>query len=139
MKTTLHLSPDKPIQQIQDEFNNRYRFLKIDFYQKQHNPRLVARKKLIHSMPLKAAGLTIPGDLQVENEMTVGELERKFLSAFGLEVQLSRKSGNIWLETTMTDTWTLARQNSHGQEISNGIENNTASYDDYDLEKGLID
>jgi hypothetical protein len=37
---------------------------------------------------------------------------------FGVPVQILRKSGKIWLETTMTDHWTLLQQNQHGEEIS---------------------
>jgi hypothetical protein len=33
-------------------------------------------------------------------------------------VQVSRKSGTLWLETTMTDSWTLGQQNEHGRELS---------------------
>ena len=56
--------------------------------------------------------------MEVKNGMTVAELEGKFRNEYGLEVQVSRKSGLLWLETTMTDNWSLEKQNEHGRDIS---------------------
>ena len=50
--------------------------------------------------------------------MTVGELENIFKDQFGANVQVSRKSGSLWLETTLTDKWTLLQQNEQGKELS---------------------
>jgi hypothetical protein len=36
----------------------------------------------------------------------------------GLYVQVFRKSGKVWLETTATDNWSLYKQNEEGQELS---------------------
>ena len=35
------------------------------------------------------------------------ELEVVFEDVFGLHVQIFRKSGDIWLQTSSTDHWTL--------------------------------
>ena len=40
----------------------------------------------------------------------------KYISA--VQAQLFRRSGNLWLDTTITDLWTLQRQNEHVREIS---------------------
>ena len=74
------------------------------------------------------------GDIQINEEMKVIELEKLFKDKFKLAVQVFRKSGNLWLETTMTDNWTLAQQNNHGREISTGKNINTQT-DDYDLNR----
>jgi hypothetical protein len=50
--------------------------------------------------------------------MTVIELEKTFEEMLGLSVLVYRKSGKLWLETTMTDNWTLAQQNENGRQIS---------------------
>lgn len=76
------------------------------------------RIKLGHSILLGAAGIGEEGDLSVFDSMTVGQLEKSFLEKFGMLVQVSRKSGSVWLETTMTDSWTLKQQNDHGRELS---------------------
>jgi hypothetical protein len=50
--------------------------------------------------------------------MTVTELESRFNTIYGLSVQLFRKSGRAWLETTVTDGWTLEEQNNEGEALS---------------------
>jgi hypothetical protein len=48
----------------------------------------------------------------------VVELECLFEDQFGLFVQVFRRSGNLWLETTVTDSWSLQKQNEQGKELS---------------------
>jgi hypothetical protein len=54
--------------------------------------------------------------------MKVGELEHAFNVKFGLSAQVFRKSGEIWLQTTTTDTWTLAKQNEVAMEKTDANE-----------------
>jgi hypothetical protein len=60
-----------------------------------------------------------PGMLEISNSMTVSALESLFWKEFGLSVQIFRRSGHTWLETTATDSWTIEKQNKMGEEISN--------------------
>ena len=114
----LDINGDKTIREVQQRFNAQYPFLKLEFYKVQDSsPAIAGRKRLDHSARLKAAGLKKAGRFAIKEEMTVGELENAF-EQFGLQVQVSRKSGILWLETTMTDRWTLRKQNEHGREIS---------------------
>jgi len=46
--------------------------------------------------------------------MSVTEFEQYMQAVTGLEVQVHRRSGNVWLQTIDTDHWTLAEQNSRG-------------------------
>lgn len=46
----------------------------------------------------------------IEPHLTVSALEQKFKKEAGLNVQVFRKMGNIWIETTQTDGYTLQRQ-----------------------------
>jgi hypothetical protein len=50
--------------------------------------------------------------------MTVNELEQRFKSQFGLNIQVFRKHGKTWIETTVTDNWTLFKQNEEGKTLS---------------------
>lgn len=56
--------------------------------------------------------------ISFSDQTSVQELEKQMEEGFGLHVQVFRRSGNIWLETTVTDEWTLAFQNEQGQELS---------------------
>lgn len=51
-------------------------------------------------------------------DTTVSTIEQDLEVKFGLHAQVFRKSGNVWIETTLTDSWTLAHQNEEGQELS---------------------
>lgn len=56
--------------------------------------------------------------MEITPLMTVKELENKCEEQFGILVQVYRKSGNVWLETSMTDNWTIKQQNDQGSEIT---------------------
>lgn len=101
---------------LQAAFNREYPYLKLRFYRDAEAS--LARKGISESSTLKQAGLIKVGSVAVHDEMTVGELEQKLRKDFGLTAQVSRRSGRVWLETTMTDGWTLRQQNEHGRELS---------------------
>ena len=79
--------------------------------------------------------LSIPdADVEISEDMKVSDLEKLFKDNFKLAVQVFRKSGNLWLETTMTDNWTLLQQNNHVRELSTDKRGNDV-VDDYDLNR----
>lgn len=121
--TTIEISNDKSIDKIQKSFNESFPYLKIEFFTQPHEKGkptsakyLVSPKKTIGEFNVKDS----QGVLNVSETMTVFELEKMFEQNFGLHVQVFRKSGRIWLETTATDDWTLASQNEQGRELSEG-------------------
>ena len=115
----IQIRKSKEIGEVQKDFTNAYPFLKLEFY-RNTTGRLgsTIRQNLIKSVLLNEAGNHKEGDLELTDSMTVGQLEQSFYDKFGMMVQVSRKSGTIWLETTMTDNWTLKQQNEHGRELS---------------------
>ena len=119
MITYLKVRKDRLVSDIQAEFNGAFPFLKIEFYKKTGNiSGNAARQVISKSVPLSKAGLMREGILKIDDNMSVGELEHIFCDQYGTNVQVSRKSGSLWLETTMTDKWTLKQQNEHGRELS---------------------
>jgi hypothetical protein len=113
------LSNDKTLNEIQQSFTGKYPFLKLEFYKPNgDSPASIVKKHLPHSMSLRAAGLKQDGLVDINNNMTVSELEKILSQQFGLRAQVSRKSGIVWLETTMTDKWSLQKQNEHGRELT---------------------
>jgi hypothetical protein len=115
----IEVKENKTIAEVQDNFSQFYPFLKLDFY-KPPKGRLGSfiKLKLSKTDLLNAIGNQKEGGLVITDSMTVGQLEKSFYDRFGMTVQVSRKSGTIWLETTMTDSWTLKQQNEHGRELS---------------------
>lgn len=106
---------------IQEEFNNLFPYLKLEFFAKPHTKGGPSPKTFIkHSSETLGECRTTheSGDLSINPEMTVSDLEQRFADAYGLSVQVFRKSGKSWLETTVTDSWTLEEQNKQGEDLS---------------------
>ncbi|MFO0322871.1 MAG: hypothetical protein ACK504_10635, partial [Bacteroidota bacterium] len=56
--------------------------------------------------------------IEFEEEMLVSDLENQFAEKLKLYIQVFRKSGKSWLETTYTDSWSLKKQNQEGVDLS---------------------
>ncbi len=133
----LHITPNSLISDIQKEFNSVFPFLKLEFFNNRSYARadFSARKMITPHRRICEIQLAITdGDIEFSGEMKVAELENHFKEQFNLAVQVFRRSGNLWLETTMTDSWTLQQQNNHGKEITNG-KTIVPGPDDYDLNR----
>ena len=128
---------DRLIKEIQQEFTNEYPFLKLEFFRAGpvRLDRYPAQNLIVMYKELRHAWINKKeeGILNVTDTMTVFELENQLMDRFGLAVQVFRKSGKIWLETTRTDSWTLRQQNDHGMEISR--DEPIKKTDDYDLHR----
>ncbi len=109
----------KKLSDIQTEFCKRFPYLKIEFYNHTHAVGEGSRKENTIDAHLSIEEVQIKkalGVLKINGLMTVAELEGGFANTFGLSVQVFRKSGSIWLQTTVTDHWTLAEQNQKAME-----------------------
>jgi hypothetical protein len=103
---------------IQHAFNKQFPFLRLEFYKTPHDTgegsadreRLNQEKKL--SDVTKAA---VVRDLSFDKHMQVRNLESMLSTELGLYTQVFRKSGNLWLQTTATDSWTLEQANQKGR------------------------
>jgi hypothetical protein len=136
----LSIHGDRLISDVQKEFNSAYPFLKLEFFrngqEKQNMYSAIQRISQHHKLKDCWKVKKDNGFVDVDESMTVLELENAFMDEFGLSVQVFRKSGNIWLETTMTDHWTLKRQSDHGREISMGNKNTHLRYgEDFDMNR----
>jgi hypothetical protein len=107
---------------IQKEFSALFPFLKLEFFAKSSKPGGGASTKLVKE-PSKTLGdcrtIHNTGELTITPNMTVKSLEQNFRDIYGLTVQVLRKSGKAWLETTVTDGWSLKEQNEQGAALSN--------------------
>lgn len=118
----LGIYAERKISEVQEEFSRQFPYLKIEFFKNGQTQRdrypahlIISRENLLKTAWWKNKR---EGLIDVLDNMTVAELENTFMDDYGLIVQVFRRSGNLWLETTMTDGWTLHQQNEHGKEIS---------------------
>jgi hypothetical protein len=121
----LQISGNKKLVDVAEEFQNFFPYLKLTFYPKSSST--IEKGKRI---PLAANTLLsdVSGEIQdgyidLSNAMSVKQLEKNFSEKCLLNVQVQRRSGNVWLETTITDNWSLEHQNDHGREITLNINN----------------
>ena len=133
----IEIASSRLVSEIQKEFSDQFPFLKIEFF-RSSTPRMSkwnAANRVSPTLTIsKCQVQRKEGDIHFTEETKVEELERLFQKDFNLNVQVFRRSGNIWLETTMTDKWTLKQQNDHGKEISHGVGSATEpSAPDYEL------
>lgn len=129
---SLEIDADQNIQKIQNEFNSFFPFLRIEFIRDTIKKGSRDSKNLIITTNEKIGkiqSINKSGKISFRNDTTVNKLEEEFLKEFGLNVQVYRKSGSIWLVTTSTDEWTLKQQNDEGKSIANQL--NPGSEGDY--------
>ncbi len=48
--------------------------------------------------------------IEIQKNETVGDVEGKFRDHLGLNIQVFRKAGTLWIETVNTDHWTIEQQ-----------------------------
>ncbi len=114
----MNILDSKKITEIQQEFNTKFNNLKIEFYTSGHEEG-EGSKDSERINPNETIGnvrqIQKTGDLSINGHLKVSTLEQRFLEDYGLNVQVFRRSGSIWLQTTSTDSWTLTEQNEHGK------------------------
>src|SRR4051812_25809883 len=108
----LYINEDTRIGKIKVDFNVQYPFLKIDFLKGSvHNKNRADELE-------KLNGENSAGNIDINKKRTVAELKRDFKEKYGLTAEVFRKSGNVWIETSLTEDWTLEQQNSEAELIS---------------------
>ncbi len=115
----IDVSENITIDDLQKSFEEQFQFLKLMFFKKPHVAKEGSAKKDILNGGTKLTSIISKnGNVTFDENTTVTELEELFKEKFGLNVQVFRKSGKSWIETTVTDNWTLKKQNEQGKELS---------------------
>jgi len=117
----IHIDDGRKLNDIKIEFSEKYSFLKIEFFKKAHAEGDGSPKSELIEDDVTVGEISSvhnDGDIVIIGEMKVAELEEQFESFYGIHIQIFRKSGKIWLETSVTDQWSLNEQNSTGKEMS---------------------
>jgi len=116
----LHIQNGTTIKDLQKQFNGLYPFLQLDFYKAAAADSRYVKKAEKLSPELEIKPITFahePVSVSLEQKITVAELVKSFQD-LGLLAQVCRKSGNHWVETSLTGDWTLERQNTEAMLIN---------------------
>lgn len=121
----MFIADEKTLRQVKQEFQEKFRWLKLEFYSRAHEPGQGSLEKhhLDDSLTVgEARSVTAEGEMSIHGNLKVSSLEQEFQDRYGLNVQVFRRSGEVWLQTTSTDSWTLNDQNEKGAEASGSSE-----------------
>ena len=97
--------------EVQEEFNKIFPYLKITSSFAGNSS-----KKLC--LAGKNNGIKVDGDIAFfvcSDDTTVVDIVNQFKGVFNLQVKVLRKSDSHWIETLLTDSWTLEKQNTAGK------------------------
>ena len=110
------IEAEKPFKKIQEKFNDIFPYLKIEDLRMTNTSIVGSLGKLSLCNKSKLEkGSTDKVFIIINNLTTVADLVNQFCENFNLPVRVLRKSNNHWIETSLTEHWTLERQNMAGK------------------------
>jgi len=115
----LFIEKETLVEDIKKIFVSCYPFLKIELYKKPFGDNYIIKKQPLASGAGLAKFIHVPDKttIDINNNITVEGLENQF-EDIGLVAEVFRRSGKVWVETTLTNNWTLDQQNLEGEEMS---------------------
>ena len=113
------ITDTETLEEIQTRFTSHFPYLKLEFYNREHeegegnsnDAKLEVSKRLSEIRSVHNTG-----ELSIHGNQKVSTLEQAFHDHYGLNAQVFRKSGEVCLQTTATDSWTLSEQNQTAEE-----------------------
>jgi DNA-binding FadR family transcriptional regulator len=105
---------------VKKQFNQHFPFLKLECFSQAHAESTGTAKKamLDGNTPLNTLNLKQYGTFTFSESNSVNAFEQSLAKDFGLHVHVFRHSGNVFIETTATDDWTLMAQNNEAKASS---------------------
>lgn len=110
----MRISDQITIGELQEEFSTLFPGLKIEFYKTKHQHYMPSPKNELLDALSKIGDIRkvhTEGLLNICPLMRVVDFEDEMKKIYGLNIQVFRKSIDIWLQTSSTDDWSLAKQN----------------------------
>lgn len=120
----LRIDRNTRLKDIQTAFTGVFAFLKLEFFRNPHQLHQASPKKDMRSYEepaLSADKRHTVAEIEFDGRWKVSEVEDLFFREAGLFAQVFRRSGNVWIETSLTDDWTLEQQNREGESLSAAI------------------
>ena len=107
---------------FQEEFNAAFPYLRIDFFITSKMTSSGVKTQKITEKNDRTFGEIRKKDststIEITPETIVSDLENQIENEYSISAQIYRSSGRMWLETTLTDSWTLEEQNKQGESLS---------------------
>jgi hypothetical protein len=119
------INNNKTLKELKKEFTSKFPHLSIEFYNTSHQPNQGNSKANILDENLTfgdVRNIHTEGEMTIDGHLKTSTFEQVFKNTFGVNVQVFRKAGDIWLQTTITDHWTLAEQERAALEYEQKVE-----------------
>ena len=115
LKIDKHIS----VGDFQKEFNAIFPFLKIEFFRPAF-PEEGSNYKTASFLTSRdqIANNTNSKTISIDSMTTVAQLKKLLSEKLGLLPLIYRKSGSMWIETSLTEDWSLERQNHEAEQMN---------------------
>lgn len=111
----IHCNNHTTVKDVQQQFTDCFPLLQLTFYRKwpDRKPVKVNQNEQLRSL---VKGFQV-STLQFTKDTTVTTFQNKF-EELGFNVQVLRRFGSFWIATSLTDDWSLERQNLEASLLS---------------------
>src|SRR4030095_2379912 len=126
----IQITPETRISELKASFSKRFPHLKIEFFSG-------SSRKIVGDEQLEVqhlSGRKPQGAWHITGLTTVAEMEKLFITRYGLHAEVFRQSGQVWLQTSATDDWTLDEQNHEARESLLPVEGEREATDYHEQE-----
>lgn len=113
----LVIKPQDTIKSIQDKIQEAYSNIKIEFFSKEHKEGKLTNVKFQYfnkDMNMESLGLKSEMSIEINPDTIIWDIEKKFEQLGNLHIQVFRKGGEVWIETSKSDQWSIGEANSLG-------------------------
>ena len=114
---------ESSLDEVQNGFNKLFPYLKVSFYSKFVGQSNEEKFKVIENLKkdfnsfLKGNSASNTLEFEITPNLSVSDLDKMFFDNFGLNVQIHRNSGRLWLNINATNSWSLEEQNKQGRDL----------------------
>jgi hypothetical protein len=110
------VNPNTTVNELMCQFAEHFPFLRLAFYEGSGSKKRVATE---NDFALKNRKKSV--EVIFERSTKVRDFIDELEKSLGWKVQILRSSGKLYIETSVTDQWTLDRQNQEGAELSSNL------------------
>lgn len=114
MSTAIEIDNDfMTLRDIKEQFNNKFPNLKIEFFEQTHEVGEGSPKQAIYDDAFRLKDIRKEGSMEpisIHGNTKTSTLEKHFEEEYGVSVQVYKKRGKTWIQSTSTDDWTLSEQ-----------------------------
>jgi hypothetical protein len=115
MASSISITAEKTLDQINEEFKAHFPHLRLKFYTEKHGTSEESSLWDTANMKLplsKVGNFDHEDHLSLEEDQKVSSFESKFQDMYGLGVQVMYFKDGEWRQTRTSDDWTLGQQNT---------------------------